>query len=160
MPLQQPAYLLLTALFHGLLFFLVARFEPLFRGAVGLDQEFMLLSVMNGMFHSAQYLALVGLFHRRSSHGSTPTWFANHPRRALTVLVPFVLLYVGVACATGVYPGCQLWLGRHFARVDLNQLALAIWWGFALHHYWLDERIWHVRTDPQLRAVFGLAKSE
>ena len=160
LPQQQSAYLLLTALFHGLLFFLVARFEPLFHGAVGLDQEFMLLSVMNGMFHSAQYLALVGLFHHRSARVSnSPTWFANRPGRALGVLVPFVLFYVGVACATGVYPGCQAWLGRHLDRIDINQLALAIWWGFALHHYWLDERIWHVRSDPQLRVVFELTKS-
>ena len=160
-PLQQPAYLLLTALFHGLLFFLVARFEPVFHGAAGLDQEFMLLSVMNGMFHSAQYLGLVGLFHQRSAHVSSapPTWFTNRPGRALGVLLPFVLLYIGMACATGVYPGCQVWLNRHLHQVGLNQLALAIWWGFGLHHYWLDERIWHVRTDPQLQAVFGLAKA-
>jgi hypothetical protein len=160
-PLQQSAYLLLTALFHGLLFFLVAHFEPIFHGAVGLDQEFMLLGLMNGMFHSAQYLGLVGLFHRRSAHVSNtpPTWFATHPGRALAVLVPFVLFYVGVACATGVYPGCQIWLGRHLQQLSVNQFALAIWWGFALHHYWLDERIWHVRSDPQLRAVFELAKS-
>jgi hypothetical protein len=159
-PLQQPAYLLLTALFNGLLFFLVARLEPIFRGAVGLDQEFMLLSVMNGMFHSAQYLGLVGLFHQRSARvvSEPPTWFANRPLRAWGVLLPFVLSYVGVACATGVYPGCQVWLGRQLHDVGFNQLALAIWWGFALHHYWLDERIWHVRTDPKLRAVFGLAK--
>jgi hypothetical protein len=158
-PLQQPAYLLLTALFQGLLFFVVARFEPVFQGAVGLDQEFMLLSVMNGMFHSAQYLGLVGLFHRRSAHVSpeTPTWFAGRPSRAWAVLLPFLLLYVGVACATGVYPGCQVWLGQHIDQIGFNQFALAIWWGFALHHYWLDERIWHVRSDPQLRAVFGLA---
>jgi len=158
-PLQQPAYLLLTALFHGLLFFLVARFEPVLRGAVGFDQEFMLLSVMNGMFHSAQYLALVGLFHQRSAHVlSEPTWFANRPARVGGALLSFVLLYVGVACTTGVYPGCQVWLGRQLHHVGFNQLALAIWWGFALHHYWLDERIWHVRTDPQLRAAFGLAR--
>ena len=156
-PRQQPAYLLLAALFHGLLFFLVARFEPVLPGAVGLDQQFMLLSAMNGMFHSAQYLGLVGLFHQRSAHvSSPPTWFANRPGRAWGVLLLFVLLYVAVACATGVYPGCQVWLGRQLHHVGFNQLALAIWWGFALHHYWLDERIWHVRSDPQLRAVFGL----
>jgi hypothetical protein len=159
-PLQQPFYLLLTTLFHGLLFFLVARFEPVFHGAVGLDQQFMLLSVMNGMFHSAQYIALVGLFHRRSTASSSESrpWLTKRAGRAWGVLVPFVLLYVGVACATGVYPGCQVWLRQHLHHVGLNQLALAIWWGFALHHYWLDERIWHVRTDPQLRAVFGLAE--
>jgi hypothetical protein len=159
-PLQQPAYLLLTALFHGLLFFLVARFEPVLRGAVGLDQEFMLLSVMNGMFHSAQYLGLVGLYHQRSARVSSGlgTWFANRPGRAWGMLLPFVLLYVTVACTTGVYPGCQVWLGRQLNHVGVNQLALGIWWGFGLHHYWLDERIWHVRTDAQLRAVFGLAK--
>jgi len=160
-PLQQPAYLLLTALFHGLLFFLVARFEPVLPGAIGFDQKFLLLSVMNGMFHSAQYVGLVGLFHRRSALVSSerPTWFAKRAGRAWGVLLPFVLLYVGVACATGVYPGCPVWLGRHSQQVGVNPWALAIWWGFALHHYWLDERIWHVRSDPQLRAVFGLAKA-
>jgi len=159
-PLQQPAYLLLTALFHGLLFFLVARFEPMFQGARGLDQEFMVLSLMNGMFHSAQYIGLVSLYHQRSARvpSQQPTWFANRPGRAWGVLLPFVLLYAFVACATGVYPGCQVWLGAHLEHVGLNQLALAIWWGFALQHYWLDERIWHVRTDPQLRAVLGLSE--
>jgi hypothetical protein len=114
---------------------------------------------MNGVFHSAQYLGLVALFHRRSAHlaSEPPTWFANRPGRVWGVLLPFVLVYVGVACATDVYPGCQVWLGRHLHDVGFNQWALGIWWGFALHHYWLDERIWHVRTDPQLRAVFGLA---
>jgi hypothetical protein len=104
-------------------------------------------------------VGLVALFHRRSAHISNepPTWFAKRPARAWCVLVPFVLLYVALACATGVYPGCQVWLGRYTSQIGFSQLALAIWWGFALHHYWLDERIWHVRTDPQLRAVFGLA---
>ncbi len=158
-PVQQPVYLLLVALFHALLFLVVARFEPIFPGARGADQEFMLLSLMNGTFHSAQYCALVALYHQRSGDlpELEPTWFARQPLRAALVLVPFVALYGAVACATGVYPGCQLWLGRALAPgIDLNAFALALWWGFALHHYWLDERIWHVRTDSRLKTIFAL----
>jgi hypothetical protein len=40
--------------------------------------------------------------------------------------------------------------------VSANALGLAIWWGFALHHYWLDERIWHVRSDARLKRIFAL----
>lgn len=158
-PLQEPSYVLLVALFHGLLFFLVARFEPVYPGALGLDQELMLLGLMSGMFHSGQYIALVGLYHQRSvrSADAPATWFAGRPWRAVAVLLPFAFLYLGVACATGVYPGCQLWLEQRLAPgLGVNQLALGLFWGFALQHYWLDERIWHVRSDARLRHVFGL----
>lgn len=159
-PLQQPAYLLLIGLFHVFLFGFVARFEPIFAGAQGLDQVFMLLSLMNGMFHSAQYVALVGLFHQKSvtPEAGPPTWFGGRPVRTLLTLVPFVALYLGVACGTGVYPGCQVWPGRQvLAGVSWSQLWLGIWWGFALHHYWLDERIWHVRSDPRLKRIFSIS---
>jgi len=157
--LPGPSYTLLVALFHGLLFFLVARFEPVYPGAVGLDQELMLLGLMSGVFHSGQYIALVGLYHQRSAQiaDAPATWFAGRPWRAVGVLLPFAFLYLGVACASGVYPGCQLWLEHHLAPgLSVNQLALGLFWGFALQHYWLDERIWHVRSDARLRRVFGL----
>jgi hypothetical protein len=42
--------------------------------------------------------------------------------------------------------------GRSLApNVTVNQVALAAWWGIALHHYVIDERIWRIRTDAGLR---------
>ncbi len=154
------AYLLTAVAFHGFAYLFAARFEPMFRGAQGLDQEFMVLAAMSGIFHSAQYVALVALYHARSTRGgSAATWFggigaAAASGRLALVMLPFVGLYVGVACATGVYPGCGALasLGGTLG----NELALGIWYGFALHHYWLDERIWRISRDPRLRAVFGL----
>jgi hypothetical protein len=35
----------------------------------------------------------------------------------------------------------------------VNQVGLAVWWGIALHHYWLDERIWRVSRDAPTRAA-------
>jgi hypothetical protein len=37
-----------------------------------------------------------------------------------------------------------------------NQIGLCLWWGLALHHYWLDQRIWRVRADAPLRRSLGL----
>ncbi|MGC4086944.1 MAG: hypothetical protein QM756_03400 [Polyangiaceae bacterium] len=154
-PPQKSAYLLLAAAFHGLVYLLVAGYEPVFRGAVGLDQQFMLLSVMTGVFHSSQYVALVGLYHARTGSGLA-RWFTERPLRWLLLVAPFVAVYLIVACGTSVYPGCQAWLGQAEGSLTGSQLALGLWWGFALHHYWLDERVWHVRRDARLRQAFGL----
>ncbi len=153
-PTQSTAYLALTALFHGLVYLGLARAEPLFPAAQNLDQTFMMLAVVGGVFHSAQYVALIALFHVRSSQtpALAPTWFGRSWQRLLLVAVPFLALYAGVACLTNVYPSCSLGFSGETSR-----WALALWWGFALHHYWLDERIWHVRSDKRLRAIFQLS---
>ena len=79
-----------------------------------------------------------------------------NPARYAWLLLPFGALYLAVACATSVYPGCSVWGGALPGSFTGSQVALALWWGFALHHYWLDERIWHVRSDARLRRAFGL----
>ncbi len=157
-PVQKHAYLLTATVFHGLVYFVVARFEPMFSGAVGLDQQFMVLAIVSGMFHSAEYVGLVGLYHARSNAvpNVPPSWFFGRPERALLCLVPFVLAYFALACATGVYPGCQVGLGTWMPLgISLNQLALSVFWGMALQHYWLDERIWRISADPRLRRILA-----
>jgi hypothetical protein len=32
-----------------------------------------------------------------------------------------------------------------------------IWWGIALNHYYLDQKIWRIRGDERLKKNLGLA---
>ncbi len=158
----KDAYLLGTVAFHGGAYFLVARFEPVFPGAKGPDQEFMLLSVMVALFHATQYVAIVWAHNARRYgaaddariHGLARVVSGSPARYAAWVLGFSVVLYFPLACATGVYPVFHALAGRELGPfVSVNQVALAVFWGIALHHYWLDERIWKIGRDTGTRAA-------
>jgi hypothetical protein len=155
--LPKALYMLATFSVYALTYWVIARFEPFYKGAVGPDQEFLLIAIMAGVFHGAQYVGLIW-FHNRRRYGSASAggagaaaWISRSLPRYLLVCLAFVPLYWLVACGTGVYPGCQAFVGRRLGPVSLNQLALCLWWGIALHHYVLDQSIWRVRSDAALR---------
>jgi hypothetical protein len=105
-------------------------------------------------FHNVQYLSIVWFFHRNR--------FAALPRRTprpfflrsfwtfLGLGVAFTVAYrVGLGCAASAWPTCDLG-AEHVALpagLTLSDLGVAFLWGFALHHYYLDQRIWHVSRD-------------
>ena len=55
-------YLLIVTGVHGLLYFVAARFEPVYSLAKNADQQLLLMTVMGGMLHSAQYIGIVWLY--------------------------------------------------------------------------------------------------
>jgi hypothetical protein len=162
--IRQPkvAYLLVTVLLHGAIYFIVSRFEPVYRASAGPDQDFLLLSILIVTFHNVQYLGLVW-FHNRNRYGdSTGHGAAQVVNRSL----PFFLgacalfsaiVYLGFACSTGVFPGCAPLGDRHLGPVTWNQIGLCLWWGLAMNHYVLDQQIWRVRGDRELRRDLRLA---
>lgn len=38
----------------------------------------------------------------------------------------------------------------------ISELAVVFWWGFALHHYYLDQRIWRVSRDRGVQRNLGV----
>lgn len=65
----------------------------------------------------------------------------------------FTLAYrVGLGCLFSAWPGCDVGAQEIPlpAGLTASDLGVAFLWGFALHHYYLDQRIWHVRRDPDL----------
>jgi hypothetical protein len=40
----------------------------------------------------------------------------------------------------------------------VSDLAFAFWWGFALHHYYLDQKIWKLSKDKRLGQELKLSK--
>jgi hypothetical protein len=163
--IQTYGYLTIVILFHGFIYALLARFEPVYKQAQGLDQVFMMLGIAAGVFHSAQYIALVGVvrirqLRLRDGHASP----ARSVIRYVGACAVFSGAYWLLACATGVYPGCSLFMNlgantKPLGAVTASEVALAVWNGVALHHYWLDERIWRISRDPELAQALGLSAS-
>jgi hypothetical protein len=109
-------------------------------------------------FHNVQYLALVWFYHqnRRSGGNRGPSDVPLVTRSIAVFLGVGILFTIGyrvlLGCAFSAWPGCDI--GAETvplpAGLTLSDLGVAFLWGFALNHYYLDQRIWHVRRDPAL----------
>ena len=161
---QKVAYFLVTVSLYALAYFWIGRMEPVYTQSTGPDQDFLLLGLVIGVFHNVQYVGLVW-FHNRNRYARRDDdhGFARHVNASPARFVGFALtfslgIYLAIACATGVYPGCALFLTRKLVGpITVNQLGLSLWWGIALHHYYLDQKIWRIRGDDRLRHDLGLA---
>jgi hypothetical protein len=145
----ESRYLLLVVGVHGFLYFVASRFEPVYSAARTPDQQLLLMTVMGGIVHSAQYVGIVWLYHARTRAG------ASLPRYLLAC-VAFSAIYLVIAAATAVYPAITLVEAARVGPFPVSRLALCVWWGIALHHYVIDQRIWRLRSDPTLRAKLAL----
>jgi hypothetical protein len=156
------AYLLTTVLLYGLIYFLIARFEPAYAESNGPDQDFLLLSVLITVFHNVQYLGLVW-FYNRNRYGQTspsvgPAWWINRSlERFLAVCGLFSIVYLLFACWADVFPGCSVFTGFSLGVITASQIGLCLWWGLALQHYYLDQRIWRLSADTALKRYLKLA---
>jgi hypothetical protein len=154
-------YVLVTVALYGLIYLVVARAEPVYALSNGPDQDFLLLSVLVTLFHNVQYVGLVW-FHNRNRYrregdfGPARALSANPWSYAAACVFFSLTVYLLFACSTGVFPGCMILPRSSSAARGANQVGLCLWWGLAVHHYWLDQRIWRVRGDAPLRRNLGL----
>ncbi len=164
--IRQPhvAYLLVTVLLYAAVYFFVARFEPVYAQSQGPDQDFLLLSVLVVIFHNIQYLGLVW-FHNRNRYGAAasesfgPAVAVNRSlgRYLLACHIFSGIVYFLFAASTGVFPNFQILLNRRVGPFTANQLGLCLWWGLAINHYYLDQKIWRISGDSALKRNLGLA---
>jgi len=155
-------YLVLTVLLYGIIYFAIARFEPVYGASQGPDQDFLLLSIVIVIFHNVQYVGLVW-FHNRNRYGESEghglAHFVNRsPLIYLAACAVFsAAIYFTFACSTGVFPICQWFTANRLGAIRWNQIGLCLWWGLAFNHYYLDQKIWRIRGDPALKKNLGLA---
>jgi hypothetical protein len=147
------AYLAVTLPVYAVIYFLLSHAEPVYAASAGPDQDFLMLSILVTVFHNVQYLGLVW-FHNRNRYAEgagVAGWVNRSPARFLGACALFSLVvYTLFACWTDVFPGCRL-VTLGLGPITASQLGLCLWWGLALQHYYLDQRIWRISGDTELK---------
>lgn len=139
--------------------FVVGAFEPLVPRPEDPEQAFFTTTVVGGLVHGLNYLGIISIVGLRR-YGQKPddsiaAFLGKRPFIAYGVFVFASLGYLALNAARGVLPGIS-----PFGRQSLvTDLFLVVYWGIFFHHYYLDQHIWHVRTDDTLRFELGLAKA-
>lgn len=161
--LPQTCYLLVTVLLYSLVYFVIARLEPVYAASAGPDQDFLLISIMVALFHNLQYVGLVWIHNRNrysepgGDYGPAAA-VSRSPARYLAFCGAFsALIYLSSAASTGVFPAIHLGLETRWGPVTFNQIGLCLWWGLAMNHYYLDQKIWRIRGDQRLKKNLGLS---
>jgi hypothetical protein len=139
----------------------------LFMPAVASRVEFLMVAVVVTAFHNVQYHGIVWFYHRNRYHGPhvDRAAFGLAPRISGRFLiyaacgVAFTLLYRALGCGFGVHPGCGGFDAKWMLGpgLSLKDLAAGFIWGFALHHYYLDQKIWRVSRDAGLNKDLKLS---
>lgn len=109
-------------------------------------------------FHNVQYLAIVWFFHqnRRAAPGRRRRAVPLFAQRLSIFLGAGLVFTVGyrvfLGCLFSAWPGCDVGTQNIAlpAGLAVSDVGVGFLWGFALHHYYLDQKIWHVRHDTAL----------
>jgi hypothetical protein len=131
--------------------------------------EFLMVAAVVTAFHNIQYHGIVWFYHRNRYHAPSADraafgWAPRVSQRFLFYAacgVAFTLLYRGLGCGFGAHPGCgsfdaKVMLGP---GISLRDLMVGFIWGFALHHYYLDQKIWRVSRDTGLNRDLKLSSA-
>jgi hypothetical protein len=129
--------------------------------------DFAMFAVFVTAFHNIQYHAIVWFYHRNRYRGTGADTraFGLAPRISsrfwiyAAAGIAFTLAYRLAGCGLGTAPGCGGFslTAPLAAGLTASHLAQGFFWGFALHHYYLDQKIWRLRKDSRLNRDLGLA---
>lgn len=127
-------YLMVLALYYSVLFFMVARWEPLYGGAISAAEGFLVVTVLNSSFHNIQYIALTLL---KAHEAKTPKLFKKS------------LLSLGFGLAIF---GPLFWMRGEVSfwgeKVNLTLMmagATIFYLGIVGQHFFLDQYLWRSR---------------
>ncbi|MEM7204014.1 MAG: hypothetical protein AAF628_27380 [Planctomycetota bacterium] len=159
-PLNGPKNLLLLSVVPVHL--VVCMYEP-----VATHLHLLMFSVAVTVHHNVQYHGIVWFYNRnryrgegaRERFGPMATWVSRSfwVYYAIGLLFTFVVRYSSwIFTGMPEIPGgpgpnfiSETRLGGSYS---VAELAVAFWWGFAFHHYYLDQRIWRVSRDRQVQS--------
>jgi hypothetical protein len=129
--------------------------------------ELLALSVIVTSYHNVQYDAIVWSYGRRRYRGAGTEERHGLASRLFRSVIPWYLAGVAITIALR-YASWSLdgrfWpfapSGRTLAGpFTATEYVNAWWWFVAIHHYYVDQRIWRVSRDTQVRSALGLSSA-
>lgn len=129
------------------------------------SMELLALPVIVTAYHNVQYNGIVWSYARKryagdadgAKYGAASRWTRNvFVWYAMGLLFAFVGRYASWSLDGRYWPFTpSTWkLGGVFTATDLVN---AWWWFVAIHHYYLDQKIWRVSRDRDVQQNLGLA---
>ncbi len=119
-------------------------------------------------YHNIQYHGIVW-FYNRNRYGKSDesfgpaSWISKNFVIYYAAGLLFAITYryinwyflgLKVPFSAGPNPISEISLGMDF---KISDLAFAFWWGFAFHHYYLDQKIWKLSKDKRLNQELKVA---
>jgi hypothetical protein len=140
--------------------------------SIAANLHLLMFSVIVTFHHNIQYHGIVW-FHNsnryhgedaRSKFGRVATWVSRNfwTYYVAGLMFTFIVRYsswifTGIKDVPGG-PGPNFISGMAIGSgYTVSELAVAFWWGFAFHHYYLDQKIWRVSKDQRLRSDLKVA---
>jgi len=160
-----PALYVATCLiFYSTMFYVIAPREPFFSSHVNGAQLFMLIAIMNSLFHNIQYHAIVWHYaNRRYSQEQHAEGIYGLAQWVNGRATTYMLVALALGAAFGVivwnmgdWPS---WTGN-FAASPFNAFAYVLYFGIVGHHFYLDQYIWRPSKQPELRRYLDLRPQE
>jgi hypothetical protein len=140
-------------------YFVVGAFEPLVPNPTNSEQLSFAVVLVGGSLHGLHYLGIIFATGRRrygrSPENTLAARLGRAPWIAYGCLVAVSLLYLVINACRGASP---VWAVFPYDS-DTARVFLSLYWGGALHHYYLDQKIWHPQRDPVVRRELGLANT-
>ncbi|WP_428268324.1 hypothetical protein [Haliangium sp.] len=144
----------------GFQIFIIGVREPVYAAAVNPEQLLLSVTLVAGIVHGVQYLGIVIATNRRryrrsdrADDRSLAARLGRAPALAYALAVVASVSYVLLDAGRAVHPGVDLVTADSSAA----GFFMALYIGLFFHHYYLDQRIWHVRSDRRLRFELGLS---
>jgi hypothetical protein len=152
-------YVGICLVFYSAMFYIIAPKEPLFVAHANGAQFFMLITIMNSLFHNIQYHAIVWHYaSRRYQKGTTDKYGLAQliNSKAFTYMITALLLGASFAWIVWKMGDWPSWTG-HFAVAPFNAVAYILYFGIVGHHFYLDQYIWKPSKQPELRSYLSLS---
>ena len=149
-------YTLGCLIFYATMFYWIAPREPFFQHAQNGAQMFMMIAVMNSLFHNIQYLAIVWVFgnKRASKKDSGPLAGLIH-RKPFNYLMACWIAGAGFAWIVWNLGDWTSPSGEWIQKQG-HLWAIVIYFGIVGHHFFLDQRIWRVSRQRELQSALNL----
>jgi hypothetical protein len=153
-------YCLVCLIFYSTMFYVIAPMEPFFSSAANGAQTYMVIAVMNSLFHNIQYHAIVWHYSKkrygegsvRSDDFGLAKWVGGNFRRYSMVALFFGAVFGAIVWNLGDWPS----VFGDYTQTGASTWAYCLFFGIIGHHFYLDQKIWRPSHQSDLNAYLGL----
>jgi len=153
-------YCLTCLVFYSIMFYVIASMEPFYVSAANGAQAYMVIAIMNSLFHNIQYHAIVwhyskkryGQSSARSDDYGLARWVGGSFARYSLVALFFGTVFGAIVWNLGDWPS----IFGVYTPSTASTWAYCLFFGIIGHHFYLDQKIWRPSHQSDLNTYLGL----